>query len=520
MSHHQHICMLAAENDIIPGAKVGGIADVVRDIPRALARAGASVSVIIPAYNAFHALPGASLINSVDVKFANFVEKVELYELYINRNPGVRYLVMHNPKFGACGAGQVYCDDPSNRPFATDANKFALFCAAAMQAISDGVIGKIDALHLHDWHAGFAAILREFDPQFEHLKSVRCVFTIHNLAMQGIRPFKGDASSFEQWYPHLNYNATEIADPRWPNCVNPVASAIRLADIVHTVSPTYSLEVLQPNSTDRGFHGGEGLERDLQRCAARDALIGIINGIDYVEQPMPPTPWHQMVTTIGDTLLKWLGESSSISTADYVAHQRTQQWLGKDRPQHVFTSVGRLTDQKMALLLQTTTSKKTVLDELLESLQGTGVFILLGSGDAKLEDQCRVSASEHSNFLFINRYAQSLADLLFANGDVFLMPSSFEPCGISQMLAMRQAQPCIVHAVGGLKDTISNDIDGWHFSGDSVHQQADEFKTCVNKVTNMREQQPEQFKAIAQAAKEKRFLWSTSAQRYLSELYT
>jgi len=520
MSQQPHICMLAAENDVIPGAKVGGIADVVRDIPKALARVGASVTVIIPAYNVLHDLPGSTLVDSVDVKFAGFIEKVALYELYLNRHPGVRYMVMHNPKFGACGDGRVYCDDPSDRPFATDANKFALFCAAAMQAINNRVIGDIDVLHLHDWHAGFAAILREFDPQFDRLKSVRCVFSIHNLAMQGIRPFSQDISSLERWYPHLHYAANQIADPRWKNCVNPVAAAIRLSDVVHTVSPSYSREVVQANDPERGFHGGEGLELDLQQCAARRALIGIINGIEYNEQPEQRIPWQAMLTRISDTMMKWLSESSSMSSADYIAHQRTLQWQSNNRPDHVFTSVGRLTDQKMALLLQPGAGDNTVLDELLESLQGKGVFILLGSGDEALEALCRKSATKHTNFLFLNRYAQSLADLLFANGDVFLMPSSFEPCGISQMLAMYHAQPCVVHAVGGLKDTIIDKVDGFHFSGNSIEQQAAHLKICIKDVIELREQQPGQFNAIAKSAQEKRFHWANSAQRYMSELYS
>jgi len=519
MTPHPHICMLAAENDVIPGAKVGGIADVVRDIPKALAQAGAATTIIIPAYNAFQALPGSTLLDSVDISFAGLVEEVELYELFVNRNPGVRYLVLHNDQFGACGVGNVYCDDPDNRPFATDANKFALFCAAALKVIDNGAIGDIDVLHLHDWHACFAAILREFDPQFKRLKTVRCVFSIHNLAMQGIRPFAGDSSSLERWYPYLKYDVNKIADPRWENCVNPVAAAIRLVDVVHTVSPSYSLEVLQPNAPERGFHGGEGLENDLQRCAARNALIGIINGINYNQQSVQRVKWPSMMSIIGNTMMKWLGESSSISTADYIAHQLTQKWRSSGRPAHVFTSIGRLTNQKMALLLQPTTGDNTVLDEILESLQGKGVYILLGSGDVELEALCIKSAAKYTNFLFLNRYDQSLADLLFANGDVFLMPSSFEPCGISQMLAMRHAQPCIAHAVGGLKDTIINNEDGFHFSGDSVEQQVANLQLCVKEVIEMREQQPEQFNAIANAAQKKRFYWASSAQRYLSELY-
>jgi len=520
MPQHPHICMLAAENDVIPGAKVGGIGDVLRDIPRALASEDARVTVIIPAYNAFHTLPGSKFVDSASVSFAGSPEEVELYELYPDRDPGVRYLVLHNAQLGACGAGSVYCNDSSDRPFATDANKFALFCAGALQCISNGAIGEIDVLHLHDWHAGFAAVLREYDPDFAALKNVRCVFSIHNLALQGIRPLADDTSSLEHWYPDLTYETSTIADPRWPNCVNPVAASIRLADVVHTVSPSYSLEIIQPNAPARGFHGGEGLERDLQQCAARDGLVGIINGIDYPDEFTARLEWHAMMSTIGDTLISWLGDSSSINTTDYVAHQRTQQWLSSNRPRHVLTSVGRLTSQKMALLLEPTSDGNTVLDDMLESLSGTGVFILLGSGDSELEALCRKSASNHANFLFLNRYAQSLSDLLFANGDVFLMPSSFEPCGISQMLAMRHGQPCVVHAVGGLQDTVSDMVDGFHFGGDSVDQQVKGFQDCINKVLTLREQQPDEFRSICANARDKRFHWSNSARQYLNELYS
>ncbi len=520
MPQHPHICMLAAENDIIPGAKVGGIGDVIRDIPRALANEGARVTVIIPAYNAFHTLPGSKFVDSATVDYAGQAEVVELYELYPDRDAGVTYLVMHNALFGACGSGSVYCNDPSDRPFATDASKFALLCAGALQCICNGAVGEIDVIHLHDWHAGFASILREFDPRFSALKNVRCVFSIHNLALQGIRPFTDDESSLEQWYPNLAYDTAAIVDPRWTDCVNPVAASIRLADVVHTVSPSYSLEVIQANAPERGFHGGEGLERELQQCAGRNSLVGIINGVEYTDNVSNRLEWHAMMTTIGDTLIKWFGDSSSINTTDYVAHQRTQQWLTSNRPRHVLTSVGRLTSQKMALLLEPTTDDRTVLDDMLESLSGKGVFILLGSGDSELEALCRKSAAHHPNFLFLNRYAQSLSDLLFENGDVFLMPSSFEPCGISQMLAMRHGQPCIVHAVGGLKDTVADMQDGFHFSGNSVQEQANAFQQCLEKVISLRENQPDAFRTIASSAKEKRFYWSSSAKQYLDELYS
>lgn len=521
--HKPHVCMLAAENDVIPGAKVGGIGDVLRDIPAAVAKAGATVSVVIPSYGAFQELPSAQLVASSSVQFRNKLESIELYEVFPDRDEQVRYLIVHHNDLAACGKGMVYCNDSADRPFASDANKFALFCAAALQFIEEDAIGHIDVLHLHDWHTGFAAILRAFDERFQQVKHTRCVFSIHNLALQGIRPLTGDTSSLGSWYSQLQYDEHLLADPRWPNCVNPMVAGIRLSDKIHTVSPSYSLEIMQANAPERGFHGGEGLERDLQQAADRNALVGILNGIHYDGPVQSRREWHTVMSTIGDTLLHWLGDSESISAADYVAHQRTQQWLSSNRPRHVFTSVGRLTDQKMSLLLQPMSSnsadQETVLDHFLNRIKGSGVFILLGSGDSELEAKCRKSASRHSNFLFLNRYAQALSDMLFANGDVFVMPSSFEPCGISQMLAMRQGQPCIVHAVGGLKDTVEHGVDGFQFGGNSSADQAEQFLQCLQTVIDMREQQPDAFRKIVNAAREKRFYWQSSAEQYLSKLY-
>lgn len=519
MSPKIHICMLAAENDVIPGGKVGGIGDVVRDIPRALAAVDAQVTVVVPAYGAFHLLPDAQLVGACTTLFRGKIERIEVYELYAELDPGVRYLVLHNPLFGACGPGRVYCDDDANQPFATDANKFALFCVAGLSVINEGLVGKVDVLHLHDWHTGLALALIKYDPAFKSLKPLRCVFSIHNIALQGIRPFAQNASSLQAWFPQLLYNPTDLADPRWPHCVNPIAAAIRIADVVHTVSPTYAQEIVQANDPERGFHGGEGLEEDLQRAADQGRLVGIINGIDYTRATADKLSWPQFVQQTADELLNLSVRRSELRSIDYLAHQRLLRWQNLTRPKHIITGVGRLTDQKMALLLQPAENGEIPLDDLLHSLDGRGLFILLGSGDAELENQCRVVASRHTHFLFINQYSDRLADLLFANGDLFLMPSSFEPCGISQMLSMREGQPCLAHAVGGLRDTIKDNSDGFLFGGDSMSSQRAALQSRFEDILSMREQRPDNYRDIAATARQQRFEWRSSAERYLAELY-
>lgn len=524
MSSPKHICMLAAENDVIPGGKVGGIGDVVRDIPKALAKLGSRVSVVIPAYSAFHLLPESVLIGTVTAEFRGRPERIELYELFAKQDEGVHYYVLHHPLFGAGGPGKVYCDDDANQPFATDANKFALFSVASLSIIQSGLLDTIDVLHLHDWHSALAAALIKYDPAFQNLQSIHCVYSIHNLALQGIRPFAESASSLEAWFPHLHYDKAQMSDPRWPHCVNPMATAIRLADKVHTVSPTYATEIVRPNDPSKGFHGGEGLDKDLQHCAEQGRLLGIINGIDYATNESlthrDVSSWANFLSQANDEMLRIIGTQNALKSSDYVVHQRLARWQLQPMPAHVITSVGRLTDQKMALLLQPMQDGQVPLESLLDLLKNRGLLLVLGTGDTDLEKTCKKLAANNPHFLFFNKYSQHLSDLLFSNGDLFLMPSSFEPCGISQMLAMRSGQPCLAHEVGGLKDTINHDETGYLFSGDSLSAQSAAMIEQFEKVLTQREQRPTDYEKICLTASKERFNWQDSAEQYMEELYS
>ena len=522
--------MLAAENDALPGGKVGGIGDVVRDLPSAIADTGAQVTVVVPAYGVFHRLPSAKSIAVVNASFKGQTEVIEVYSLNASDKSNVNQIVLDHPLFSAGGPGTIYCNDGSDRPFATDANKFALFSTAALAAIKSNAFGTIDALHLHDWHAAFAAILAFYDPQYASLSQIPRVFSIHNLAMQGIRPLKGDESSWSSWYPELNVPLQSIIDPRWGDCVNPIAAAIRLCDKVHTVSPTYAQEIQQPNDASRGFHGGEGLEADLQAAAEEQRLVGILNGTEYPaaekqsqekpSQKSRETQWKSCIKLIRDYTLSWLGSSEPMPSVHYLAHHRTLQWLEGKAPTHIVTSVGRLTDQKMAIALHLMDDGRTALEHMLERLAGdNGVFILLGSGDAQLEAQCQRIAAEHENCLFLNRYAAPVADALFEFGDLFFMPSSFEPCGISQLVSMRFGQPCLVHAVGGLRDTIVDDVDGFQFNGDSPRAQALACVVRFDEAITMHANDKVGWSALQSVAASRRFTWSASAEQYRELLY-
>jgi starch synthase len=515
-----HILMIAAENDALPGGKVGGIGDVVRDLPRALAKRDCTVSVLTPAYGALHQLPGAEKISDIKVNFGGATQTLQLYRVVIRKTLiDVHHYVIEHPLFSTCGKGQIYCDDPAGRPFATDASKFALFCQAAASAIVKSAFAKIDVIHLHDWHAAFLLILRRYDPAYKALKAVRCTFTIHNLALQGIRPFSGDQSSLAQWYPGLKYKRSQLADPRWSDCVNPMAAGIRMADAINTVSPSYAEEILRPSEVAAlGQYGGEGLEKDLRAAQAENRLFGILNGCVYLKKPKPAlSSWGALVDLMHDQLLLMAAEDPTLSSALFIAQKRLDE-LSRSRPKFILTNVGRITEQKVRLLRQATSSERSALEVVLDTLGENGLLIMVGSGDPGYEQFLTETAARYRNFIFLCGYAEDLVRSLYEMGDLFLMPSSFEPCGISQMLSMRAGQPCLVHHVGGLHDTVEDNVTGFAFTGKNPTEQADNLVTTLQRAL-IAKSKPKKWQTMRKKAAAKRFKWADSVDAYLKQLY-
>ncbi len=508
INHAKRVWLVAAENGALRGGKVGGIADVIRDLPLALVDSGWQVSVIIPAYDRFNQLAETEYITGIKVGFGGNTHIAELSRL---QGPSlqIEYLFIEHPIISSVGAGVIYYDDGPDKPFETDATRFAFFSAAVAACVEQAAVPP-DVLHLHDWHTGLVPALRDFEPSFEQLRSVRTVYTIHNLAIQGIRPLRDHASSLQSWFPHLAYKYEQLADPRYSDCVNPMAAAIRLADKLNTVSPAYAAEILQSNDPQLGFSGGEGLEADLRVAARQGRLTGILNGCPYPAPGGRRPGWSRLLDTIATEQQLFEGNAPA---------RQTLKTLSRRRPATVLVSIGRISGQKTTLFLEPTDTHDSALEAILESQGKKIVFIMLGSGDGALEKRLINIAESHSNFLYLRGYSEPLPNLLYRAGDLFLMPSSFEPCGISQMLAMRSGQPCVVHAVGGLKDTVTNGVDGFAFGGKNPREQAQNFAANVNRALSMRESDREQWNSICKNAAARRFDWRSATDRYISELY-
>ena len=484
-----------------------------RDLPRALQAEGWRTTVLTPSYGAFHRLPGATELPSFEVRFRDTLHTVRAFELV---EESVRTVLFEHELMVPTEAGRVYHDDGPLRPYATDGNKFAFFCTAAAGWI-DTLDSLPDAVHLHDWHAAFYLLHREFSPQGDRLRQIPTVFTIHNLTYQGQRPLRDNDSSLESWFPDMNYDARVLADPFADDCINPMAFAIRRADRINTVSPTYAQEIQCPSNPDTGFIGGEGLEKDLTRAAEEGRLFGILNGCEYPASLGRRPGWQRLLLAARETAATWRDEEPGADV--HALALATLDALPKRRPLHVLASIGRIVSQKMQLFLEPLADGRSALEHILDELGRRGVLILLGSGEAGYEERLEGIVRDHSNFVFLRGYAEEFGNLLYHGGDLFLMPSSFEPCGISQMLAMRAGQPCVVHGVGGLHDTVESGVTGFVFAGATRREQAAAFVGCVARALQLRHDHPNQWQKIRRRAAAQRFDWASSARQYIEQLY-
>lgn len=508
----KHFLFIAAENDGIPECKAGGMADVVRDVPRQIAAFGDQVSVVTPSHGRLH--HKAQLRHKWSVIYRGQEEQVALYEVQGKRpDPQIRHYVIHHESFRPGDIAHIYFNDPE-KPFYTDTLNFSLFGVALARGVIKGVFGEVDQAHLHDWHSSFFLFLREYHPEYRELRKIRCVYSIHNLAIQGIRPLDNDHGSMKAFFPELESLPERIKDPRYTDCFNLMAMGIRLADAVHTVSPSY-MEDIQKPSIPPEFIGGEGLEADLKDAAKEGRLYGILNGCNYanINKAAPGKIYHNALKAT----LQWLQMADKKYKAHFLAHTGEKlAGLLEQPPAMVCCSVARLTEQKFYFFKQ----DPGLFEQMLEILKDRkGVFILLGTGAPEYERLFRAMSRRHKNFIFINGQSEEVIDSLYAESDLYIMPSLFEPCGISQMLAMRNGQPCLVHHTGGLIDTVEHGKTGFSFSGKTLEEKKMDFVKVFREATSLFFESPETWVEICERAAARRFTWEDSVRAYYRDLY-
>jgi starch synthase len=183
--------------------------------------------------------------------------------------------------------------------------------------------------------------------------------------------------------------------------------------------------------------------------------------------------------------------------------------------------VTRVVEQKTGLLSEQSSYGNSAGDEIMSILkERKGVYIILGNGNADSEKQIEELAKRHEQLLYVKAYSEKLSKALYANGNLFLMPSLFEPCGISQMLAMRDGQPCLVNSVGGLRDTVMNGVNGFAFYGETMQERADNFVATAKRAIDIFFNQKLLWDKISIEAAKARFTWEQSAHQYIQQLYS
>ena len=309
-----------------------------------------------------------------------------------------------------------------------------------------------------------------------------------------------------------------VVDPRWPDCINLMRTGIQLADKVSTVSPTYAIEIQMADDPDTSRHGGEGLHEDLIQRAVQGELIGILNGCAYPKKiPGKKMAVSTLLRTAKTVILRLAAQEKYVRSAHLVALKKITA-LNERRQQVLVTNVSRLTEQKTGLLQQAV-NNKPVLHHILENMGKSGILIMLGNGDANIESFLVETSANFENLLFISGFDEGFSHHLFRSGQLFLMPSTFEPCGTTQMFAMRAGQPSLVHQVGGLFDTVSDGVNGWAFTGNSQEEHAINALVRFNDAFSAARDATDEYQALSANATRTRFSWQSAAQTYISEIY-
>ena len=469
--------VLFVTSEAVPFVKTGGLADVAGSLPHYFDKSKYDVRIILPKYVCMEdAL-------KVQLRFhSRFYVQLSWRSQYVGvletKVDGITYYFIDNEYYFAG-------DSPYNNIY-EDVEKFAYFSKAVLDALPV-IEFRPDILHCHDWQTGLIPVYLKNEYQKNTFyQGIRTVFTIHNLQFQGrwIMQAVKDITGL----PENLFVADKLESYGEANYLK---GGVVYSDIITTVSKTYAYEITTPG-------GGEGLD-GLMKARQRD-LYGIMNGLDYhVFDPQT------------DQFIGCMYGTEDMVSGKRKNKQLLQQQLGfeEDEGTMLIGMVGRITNQKGIDLLE------SVMDELLSNARIQ--IAVLGTGQTSLENMFRHYAWKYEDKLSANIcYSEELAHRIYASCDAFLMPSLFEPCGLSQLMSMRYGTVPIVRETGGLKDTVEayNRYDqtgtGFSFCNYNAREMLSSLYYAMDVYYNHRED----WNAIALRGMEQDFSWSRSAREY------
>ena len=470
-----------ASAECAPFVKTGGLGDVAGSLPAALVRAGAEVIVMVPKYATIKDEYKAQMEHFSDF-YVSLGWRNEYCGLEKLEHDGVTYMFIDNERYFARDYPYGFFDD---------GERFAFFSKAITESLQHLPAGfECDILHCNDWQTALAPVfLREFYQGLPLYERVKTVFSIHNVAFQG--QFSDTVMEDILGVAHIPAAASQL---RCDACsINYMLGALRYADAITTVSPTYANEIQTPEF-------GEGLDGVLRERSY--ALQGILNGIDVAAFD-PATDKRIAVNyTVDDR------------SGKAVCKAKLQEELGlevrDDRP--LMVMVTRLTRQKgMDLVMY-------ALDRI---LAGGVQVAVLGTGDRDYEDGLRYFQDKYPGTMAARiEFDPALSQRMYAAADMFLMPSKFEPCGLSQIIAMRYGTLPIVRETGGLKDTVQpyNEFTGEGTGFSFTNFNGDEMGDAVFRAARLFWDNRDAWNQLVTQAMSQDFSWTRSADKYL-DLY-
>ena len=470
-----------ASAECAPFVKTGGLGDVAGSLPAALVRAGAEVIVMVPKYATIKDEYKAQMEHFSDF-YVSLGWRNEYCGLEKLEHDGVTYMFIDNERYFARDYPYGFFDD---------GERFAFFSKAITESLQHLPAGfECDILHCNDWQTALAPVfLREFYQGLPLYDRVKTVFSIHNVAFQG--QFSDTVMEDILGVAHIPAAASQL---RCDACsVNYMLGALRYADAITTVSPTYAGEIQTPEF-------GEGLDGVLRERSY--ALQGILNGIDVAGFDPATDKRIAANYTVEDR------------TGKAVCKAKLQEELGlevrDDRP--LMVMVTRLTRQKgMDLVMY-------ALDRI---LAGGVQVAVLGTGDRDYEDGLRYFQHKYPGTMAARiEFDPALSQRMYAAADMFLMPSKFEPCGLSQIIAMRYGTLPIVRETGGLKDTVQpyNEFTGEGTGFSFSNFNGDEMGDAVFRAARLFWDNRDAWNQLVTQAMSQDFSWTRSADKYL-DLY-
>lgn len=470
-----------ASAECAPFVKTGGLGDVAGSLPAALVRAGAEVIVMVPKYATIKDEYKAQMEHFADF-YVSLGWRNEYCGLEKLERDGVTYMFVDNERYFARDYPYGFFDD---------GERFAFFSKAITESLQHLPAGfECDILHCNDWQTALAPVfLREFYQGLPLYDRVKTVFSIHNVAFQG--QFSDTVMEDILGVAHIPAAATQL---RCDACsINYMLGALHYADAITTVSPTYANEIQTPEF-------GEGLDGVLRERSY--ALQGILNGIDVAGFDPATDKRIAANYTVEDR------------SGKAVCKAKLQEELGlevrDDRP--LMVMVTRLTRQKgMDLVMY-------ALDRI---LAGGVQVAVLGTGDRDYEDGLRYFQDKYPGTMAARiEFDPALSQRMYAAADMFLMPSKFEPCGLSQIIAMRYGTLPIVRETGGLKDTVIpyNEFTGEGTGFSFSNFNGDEMGDAVFRAARLFWDNREAWDQLVTQAMSQDFSWTRSADKYL-DLY-